>query len=167
MQAVQNSTSNQQLSAAERTQITEFIHSSCATLDREAFEDYLALFHPEARYEVVVYSPDIRKDMIWLAHDKCELTELLKMVPSHARQLGRYFRQSNVEQIQKDEGSGLFSVTSSVVVIYTEIDGSSRLFAVARYHDKVRIASDQMPLLVKRVVQLETRDLGTGSHLPI
>lgn len=167
MQPVRNSTSAQQVPAASRTQITELVHATCETLDREAFEDYLALFHSDAWYEIVVYSPDIQKDMVWLAHDKRALTELLNMAPRHARQLGKYFRQSNVEQIRMDDGHDLFSVTSSIVIVYTEIDGSSRLFAVARYHDQVSLASGQAPLLVKRIVRLETRDLGAGTHLLI
>lgn len=167
MQTAQTSTSERQVPVATRTQITELVHATCESLDREAFQDYLAHFHSDAWYEILVYSPDIHKDMIWLAHDKGELTELLNMVPKHARQLGTYFRQANVEQIREDEGSGLFSVISSVMVVYTEIDGSSRLFAVARYHDKVCFASDHLPLVLKRTVRLETRDLGAGTHLPI
>ena len=167
IQPARNSTSAQQVPTARRAQITELVHATCETLDREAFEDYLALFHSDAWYEILVYSPDIQKDMVWLAHDKRALTELLSMAPRHARQLGTYFRQSNVEQIQTDDRHHLFSVTSSVMVVYTEIDGASRLFAVARYHDQVSIASGQAPLLVKRSVRLETRDLGAGTHLLI
>ena len=42
--------------------------------------------------------------------------------------------------------------------------GSSKLFAVGRYHDRLRRDGERW-LLTERVVRLQTRQLGVGSHL--
>jgi hypothetical protein len=42
--------------------------------------------------------------------------------------------------------------------------GSSRLLLVGRYHDRF-VEADGRWLLTERVVRLQTRQLGVGSHL--
>ena len=60
----------------------------------------------------------------------------------------------------------LLAAVSSVLVINTDLEGRSTLFAAGRYLDQVDMTGEA-PLLAARTVHLETRDLGIGSHVPI
>jgi len=51
-------------------------------------------------------------------------------------------------------------------VFRTQLDGgATELFAVGRFHDTVKLDGGTAKL-VKRVVRLDTRQLGYGYHIP-
>jgi methanesulfonate monooxygenase small subunit len=74
-------------------------------------------------------------------------------------------RQASVYTIEPNGGATV-ATTTALIVTYTEPDGTSRVYAVGRYHDVVDVAAAK-PLLKSREVRLETRDLGPGSHIPM
>ena len=151
--------------AATCEAVRQLIGLSARRLDAEDFAGYMALCAPAFHYRITAYSREIRKDMIWLDQDRAGMAALLDMVPQHLRRLGGLFRQVSVETFEAGDG-GLLAVFSSVLVINTDLEGRSTLFAAGRYHDKVDITG-KAPLLAARTVHLETRDLGIGSHVPI
>jgi methanesulfonate monooxygenase small subunit len=152
--------------ASIESAVRQLIWQSCAFLDAEDFPAYLNLCAPEFQYQIRVYSPEIRKQMIWMNHDRNGLAGLFQVLPQHVRLLGTLFRHASVYSIEAAEDSEQAQVVSSLLIVQTDPDGVSKLFAAGRYHDTVRLQGDR-PLLAARVVQLETRDIGIGSQAPL
>ena len=142
------------------------VYRSCLALDDERFDDYLALCADDFHYRVTAYSPELRKEMVWLDQDREQMANLLEGVDNHHRLPGRLTRQANVYLVERDAANGHATVTTSLVVMYTDPDGVSKVFAVGRYVDSVDVAGE-LPLLKSREVRLETRELGPGSHVPM
>jgi methanesulfonate monooxygenase small subunit len=138
------------------------VHRACQHLDAEQWEAFMALCAPAFRYRITAYSPDLRKQMIWFDHDHDSLKALLEMVPQHLRRLGTLLRHVSVGVIEIDGNTA--TATSTFQCIHTDHDGRSRLMCVGRYVDRIDLAKG---LLTFRETQLETRDLGIGSHVPI
>jgi methanesulfonate monooxygenase small subunit len=109
--------------------------------------------------------------MIWLEHDRKGLSALFELLPKHHVNGAQWLRHATVYSVLPEEADTVRAVTS-LAIFHTAVDvgdvqlegGSSRLFAVGRYHDRLRLEAGRW-LLAKRVVRLETRVLGIGSHL--
>jgi hypothetical protein len=99
-------------------------------------------------------------------HDRSGLSTLFHVLPQHVRLLGSLFRHASVYSIERIGSSNDASVVSSILIVQTDPDGVSKLFAAGRYLDTVRLSGDR-PLLLARTVQLETRDVGIGSQAPL
>ena len=145
--------------------IVALIHRSGMALDSEKFDDYLLLCAQEFHYQVTAYSPEIRKEMIWMDQDYEGMKALLAMVPQHLRRLGSLIRHVTVGIVEFGEQS--INVTSTIQVVHTDLNGSSSLFVAGRYYDQVVLSPTGEQLILERRVHLETRDLGIGSHVPI
>ena len=148
--------------------IMRMLHQSFLRLDDEDYDAYLELCAPGFRYRITTYSPEIRKELVWLDHDRQELADLFHNIKNHVRLPGRFFRHGHVYLISRNGGSGneVVQATTSMVVHYTDPEGCSRIFALCRYHDDIDLSTGT-PLLASREVRLETRQLGTGSHIPM
>ncbi len=144
--------------------IERLIYRSCRCLDEEDFAGYLDLCAPDFHYRVTAHSPEIRKDMIWLDHDREGLAALFENLPSHLRRPGRLLRHASVYDVTTKGAQA--TVETSLVVLLTGFDGRTGVLAAGRYEDSVQLEG-QAPLLLSRTVRLETRDLGIGSHGPI
>ena len=142
------------------------VYKSCIFLDEENFDGYLGLCSKDFSYTVHVYSPELGKEMVWLSNDRNELASLFENVRNHVRLDGKFFRQATVYSVDRDVQSRSANVLTSVTVIHTDAGGASRIFAVARYQDTLDLSGD-LPLLKYRRVRLDTRELGTGSHIPM
>ena len=145
--------------------IKNMLHETFVHLDDEDYGAYLKLCAPAFRYRITTYSPDLRKDQVWLDHDREEMAELFGNIQYHVRMPGTFFRHGHVYRIDRN-GTGVAKALTSMVVHYTEPVGDSRVFALCRYHDDIDLSSGT-PLLASREVRLETRQLGTGSHIPM
>lgn len=143
------------------------IYRSCLRLDEGDFPGWLDLCAPEFRYTITAYSPEIRKEMTWLDHDRDGMEGLFKMLPKHNSDHSPLTRHASVYVVDLDEeGNGATAITS-VVVYRTAMDGGATdLFAVGKYFDTVSLEGE-VPLLVGRNVRLDTRELGIGSHFPL
>lgn len=146
--------------------VKAIVYRSCLALDDERFDDYLALYASNFNYRVTAYSPELRQEMVWLDQDREQMANLLEGVDNHHRLPGRFTRQANVYLIDREPANDHATVTTSLVVMYTDPEGVSKVFAVGRYVDSVDVSGDQ-PLLTSREVRLETRELGPGSHVPL
>ncbi len=144
--------------------IRQLIGRSCLYLDREDFASFLRLCGPDFTYEIRVYSAEIRKDMVWMHHDRATLETLMKVLPEHLRLLGTLMRHASVYLVERNGRRA--SVTSSLIVMHTDADGQSRLFAGGHYYDEIALDGDDL-LLLSRTVRLETRDIGIGWQAPI
>jgi methanesulfonate monooxygenase small subunit len=149
---------------------TEAIHrlifNSAVKLDAESYKAFLALCTEDFHYSVVVYSPDLGKDMCWLEHGRKGMQDLFAMIPQHVRLKGRFRRHVSVYFVDADSAGATATVVSSVMLIHTDQAGVSKLFAAGQYEDTVSLLGDT-PRLHKRVVRLDTRDLSPGIHIPV
>lgn len=150
--------------SATKGDIQDLVYASCLALDREDYESYMQLFTEDMRYRVVAYSPELRKDMVWLDHDTSEMQHLIKMLPQHVTLKGKFFRHATVYEVEHDDSA--WNVLTSLMLTYTGLDGSSNLMAVGHYEDKVTEEDNQLKI-DRRTVRLETRDLGPGIQVPL
>jgi methanesulfonate monooxygenase subunit beta len=148
----------------QRRQIEELVYRSCMALDDRDYKRFLELCDPGFRYKVTAYSPEIRKDMVWLDHDRKGMETLFTNLPRHNSDHAPLVRHATVYTV-KVEGQQA-EVVSALQVFRTALDGgATELFAVARMVDTIRLDSGA-PKLAQRVIRMETRQLGFGSHVP-
>ncbi len=143
------------------------IYRSCLRLDEGDFPGWLDLCAPEFRYTITAYSPEIRKEMTWLDHDRDGMEGLFKMLPKHNSDHSPLTRHASVYVVDLNEEGNEATAITSVVVYKTAMDGGATdLFAVGKYFDTVNLEGE-VPLLAGRNVRLDTRELGIGSHFPL
>lgn len=149
-----------------RHTISELICRSCMALDEKDFGSYLALCDPAYRYAITAYSPEIRKEMTWLEHDKAGMQLLFGNLPKHNSDQSPLSRHVTVYTITCDDDAKQAHVVSALQVFRTSLDGGvTELFAVGKMHDTINLAGAE-PKLLDRNIRLETRMLGFGSHIP-
>ncbi|MDQ3445557.1 MAG: nuclear transport factor 2 family protein [Pseudomonadota bacterium] len=150
----------------DRIAIEELVYRSCLALDEKNFKAYLDLCHQDFRYTIAAHSPEIRKDMTWLDHDKPELQLLFNNLPRHISDHSPLTRHAIVYTVEYSAEQQQANVISALQVFKTSLDGgATELFAVGRYLDTVRVDGGA-PRLLKRVVKLQTRQFGFGYHIP-
>lgn len=154
-----------------RAEVEDVVYQSCLLLDQQLFPAFLELVAPEFRYRITAHSPEIRKDMVWLEHDRQGLAALFELFPKHHVNHARWQRHAVLYQVRED-GDNQVRATSSLVVHHTVVDvgdvhfegGTTHVFAVGHYHDTLRLEQGRW-LLSERTAHLETRQLGIGTHL--
>lgn len=150
----------------DRTAIQDVVYQSCLLLDDKNFNAFLDLCDEGFRYSISTHSPEIRKDMIWLDHDKKGMQNLFTQLPRHNSDHSPITRHATVYRVEVDETRKEASVVSALQVYKTDLDGgATTLFAVGKYVDTIKLDSGK-PRLAKRVVKLDTRMLGIGYHIP-
>ena len=136
------------------------------TLDDKQFSAYLELCDPAYRYKITAYSPEIRKDMTWLEHDKAGMQGLFANLPKHNSDQSPLSRHVTVYTVTPSDDESEAEVISALQVFRTTLDGgTTELFAVGKIHDRVTLSGDA-PKLLSRNVRLYTRMLGIGYHIP-
>ena len=143
---------------------------SCLYLDDERFDDYLALWSPRGRYRITSWSPDLRKELVLLDLPLDDYRQLLENVPKHERMQGTLSRHVTGPLVERGDDGGDGSVaaraTSSLLVVHTDLEGVSTVYAAGRYLDAIESANGD-PRILSREVRLQTRQFGTGSHVPM
>jgi methanesulfonate monooxygenase small subunit len=147
-----------------RHQIEELVYRSSLALDEGNFKGFLELCDDSFRYSITAYSPEIRKDMTWLDHDKAGMDTLFTNLPRHNSDHSPLTRHVTLYTVA-GEGERA-EVVSALQVFRTALDGGeTSLFAVGRYHDTIKLGAGA-PKLLKRVVKMATREMGAGYHIP-
>jgi methanesulfonate monooxygenase small subunit len=147
----------------QRQAIEELVYRSCLALDARDYKAFLALCDEGFRYTISTYSPEIRREMVWLDHDRKGMETLFTNLPRHNSDHSPLTRHATVYTVE--EKGPAAEVVSALQVFKTALDGgATELFAVGRLHDVVRM--NGTPKLARRVVRLETRLLGYGYHIP-
>lgn len=146
-------------------ELRALIHRSCLCLDDSDWAGYLDLCAADFGYRITTYSPELRKEMVWLEQDRAGMTDLFGNLENHVTLNGRFLRHANVALIERDDESTA-QVTTTLLLVHTDLEGVSKLFAAGRYNDVID-TSAKRPLLQKREARLDTRDLGGGTHFPI
>ncbi len=135
-------------------------------LDDGNFAAFLALCDDPFNYRIRVWSPELKKQMTWLEHDREGLTELFKSLPEHLQRPGRLHRQVTVATVEPSNTEDYLVVTSSFIAHHTSLEGQTQTLAVGRYLDIVNMSAEAI-VLTARDVMLDTRDLGIGLHVPL
>jgi len=146
--------------------LRELVYRSCLALDALDFAGYLGLCGDQMRYQIINYSPEIRKDVILMNLDRDGLAALFESLPHHITLPGTLLRHASVYLIERQRNGTVALLTSSLLVVQTDADGLSRIFAAGRYHDTVDI-TQPVPNLISRTARLETRDIGIGCEVPL
>lgn len=139
------------------------------TLDDKQFSAYLDLCDPAFNYKITAYSPEIRKDMTWLEHDKAGLQALFTNLPKHNSDQSPLTRHVTVYTVRQDAAAQQAHVISALQVFKTSLDGgATELFAVGKLYDQISLSDTPGagPKLLAREVRLQTRMLGFGYHIP-
>lgn len=153
--------------APDRHAIAELVCRTCMALDEKDFAGYLALCGAAFHYAITAYSPEIRKRMTWLEHDRVGLKQLFDNLPRHNSDQSPLSRHVTVYTVTPEAGGQRATVVSALQVFRTTLDGgTTELFAVGKLHDTVDCSGAE-PRLVERDVRLETRMLGFGYHIPL
>jgi methanesulfonate monooxygenase small subunit len=135
-------------------------------LDAKNFGGYLDLCDPAFRYAITAHSPEIRKEMIWLEHDKEGMKLLFANLPKHNSDHSPLSRHVSLYTVEYDTSAGRAKTISALQVFRTTLDGgATELFAVGKMYDTVSLQTDA-PKLLERNVRLDTRMLGFGYHIP-
>ena len=148
----------------QRQAIEELIYRSCLALDARDYKAFLAMCAEDFRYTIATYSPEIRRDMVWLDHDRKGMETLFGNLPRHNSDHSPITRHATVYTVEVDDD--VANVVSALQVFRTLLDGgATELFAVGRFHDTVHLDGAGAKL-AHRLVKLETRLLGYGYHVP-
>ena len=149
----------------QRYAIEELVYRSCLALDAQDYKTFLALCDVDFRYAITTYSPELRREQVWLDHDRAGMQTLFTNLPRHNSDHSPITRHATVYTVEIGNDSEA-NVVSALQVFRTQLDGgATELFAVGRFHDTVRL-SGAGAKLVRRTVRLETRQLGYGYHVP-
>ena len=149
-----------------RTTIAETIYKASLALDAKAFADFFALCDETFNYKITAHSPEIRKDMIFLEHDRSGLQTLITNLPKHNSDHSPICRHINVYTVDIAPDGKSAQVVSGLQVYKTTIDGGfTELFAVGKIYDTVKLTSGKA-MLADRRIHLDTRMLGIGYHIP-
>lgn len=150
----------------QRQAIEELVYRTCIALDAKDWKGFLELCDAQFHYTIATYSPEIRKDMVWLDHDRKGMETLFTNLPRHNSDHSPITRHATVYTVQMDDATHEASVVSALQVFRTQLDGgATELFAVGRLHDTVTLNGSALSL-AKRMVRLDTRLLGYGYHVP-
>lgn len=149
-----------------RQSIDELVYRSCLALDEKNFARYLDLCDPAFHYAITAYSPEIRKEMTWLEHDKEGMKTLFTNLPKHNSDHSPLSRHSTVYTVEQDEAKQQAKVVSALQVYRTALDGgATTLFAVGKVYDTITFNGGS-PKLLDRNIRLDTRMFGIGYHIP-
>jgi methanesulfonate monooxygenase small subunit len=149
------------------------IYQSTIMLDQQNWDGWLEQCDADFQYAIRSWSPEISKDMTYLALDRKGLESMIKLLPKHNTVHSPLTRHTSVYTVNMN-GDAMAHAVSSVIVYQNLLDGinshidagESRLFLVGKYIDTLRVKDDKAKF-VSREVRLENRRLDKGSHWPI
>lgn len=152
------------MSVDDRIHLGELIVLTGLYLDQKNFEGYLSSFCEDAEYQVVSTVPEIAKTVAWLDLTKPALESLLMSASRHAWNTG--LRTHHIAPATFSIEPMHTDAISAVSIFRTDVEGTTKLYAAGRYHDRwVRTAAGW--LLAKRTLKLDTRVLTPPSGMPM
>jgi len=145
-----------------REEIQALIRRTCWLLDKEDFAAWLETFEDTGTYEVVAYSPEIKREMCWLRGTRNEMQTLFKERPNHVREDAR--RAHMIMEIDLTVDAGAASAMSRFTIFKTNQRGETQVYAVGVYEDRLSDASGAWKFSKRRVV-LDTRMFDVFPHM--
>jgi methanesulfonate monooxygenase small subunit len=149
-----------------RVAYEELVYRSVLALDADDHATFLGLCAPDFRYTIGAYSPELRRQMLWLEHDRAGLVNLFATLPRHHSDRAPLRRHVTVYLVESAAAGDEARIVSALQVFRTALDGgTTELFAVGKIEDTARLVGGSARL-ASRHIQLDTRALGIGSHIP-
>ncbi|MBN9427360.1 MAG: hypothetical protein J0H09_12715 [Burkholderiales bacterium] len=148
------------------TQLTEFLYRNAELLDQERFDDWLAQCAENFHYRITTFSDELGRQMDWMDKDKAGMTQVLTNANKHERYTGRLRRHLSMPRIDVEPGGQGLHVSTALATYHTEVNGVTSLYAIGSYIDEIREIDGRFAL-ASRVVQLDTRRLAFGPHVPL
>ena len=68
------------------------------------------------QYKVTTYSPELRKEMVWLEQSRTDLGAMFEMLPEHVKPDGRFTRHAQVYRVAPNGSAGTLAVTSALTL---------------------------------------------------
>ena len=119
------------------------------------------------RYTITAYSPEIRKDMIWLDHDKAGMQLLFGNLPRHNSDHSPLTRHATVYTVDVDAGGHEAARGFGAAGVPDRRSTAARPSSSRSDATSTRSSSTARRRgSRKRVVRLETRQFGFGYHIP-
>ena len=154
--------------------VRDTIYRSTILLDQQDWNGWLAHCGDQFQYAIRSWSPEINKDVTYLALDRSGLANMVKLLPKHNTDHSPLTRHTSVYTIDVNSEAHSAKAISSVIVYQNLLDGinshidagESRLFLVGKYIDTFTIENNKATFL-SREVRIENRRLDKGSHWPI
>ncbi len=88
-----------------RAQLDELVQRSALYLDEGRFGEFLDLTSEDFHYVVEAYSPELKKGMTWLEHDRAGLAALIELLPKHHRNGASWLRQVVLGTVNRSAGT--------------------------------------------------------------
>ena len=149
-----------------RIAATECVHRAALAMDAKQFGSFFALCDDAFHYAITAHSPEIRKDMIWMEHDRKGLETLIGNLPKHNSDHSPISRHVTVYTVDLSADGSEAKLVSALQVFRTALDGgATELYAVGKMYDTVRLTPAGARLADRRI-HLDTRMLGIGYHVP-
>jgi methanesulfonate monooxygenase small subunit len=153
--------------------IHRLVYQGCLYLNDEAWKDFIGLCDASFQYRVVAFSPEIRREQCWADRSYKVMKAHFDLMPRHNTDHSKLTRQVQVYTVDYDEATREARVVSALTIYRTQLDGinsylesgQTSLYAVGVYKDRVKLV-DNVPKLIERVVELDTRQLDVGTHKP-
>lgn len=154
------------------SKVRDTIYRASLALDNEKWHDWLGLCDEDFHYSITAFSPEIKKDMIYLQGSRKDMEHLINHLPKHNTDHSWLRRHTSVYTVDVEEDKA--TAVSSFVVYMNVLDGfnshidagESRLFLTGKYYDTFKLNNGE-PKFVKREVRIDNRRLDKGSHWPI
>lgn len=146
--------------------VRRFLERGCRLLDSDDYETWLGFCSPDFHYAIQAYSPEIRREVLWLDQNREGLRLLFSQLPLHERYKGTFRRALGWTDLAGGTDAGTVTSESALSVYHTDVHGTSVLYCVARYRDDISVENGRL-LLRARTVLMDTRRLPFGSHVPI
>lgn len=156
----------------ESQRARDLVCETCLHLNAGRWSDFLALCEPAAfKYSIVNFSPEIKKTQCWMKQDFAGLAKLLDLLPKHNSDRAQLTRHVTTYKTGRSSAPDTVSVVSHVTIFRTEWDaedshlqsGATSLYVVGKYVDEV-VLKPSGAYLASRTVDLDTRQVGIGSH---
>ena len=104
------------LSVDSAALVRDTIYRSTIFLDRQQWNDWLAHCDDQFQYAIRAWSPEINKDVTYLALDHNGLASMVKLLPKHNTDHSPLTRHTSVYTVDVDEAAHSAKAVSSVVV---------------------------------------------------
>ncbi len=155
-------------SEATMHSITNLLAEYAGLLDEDRLEEWLGLFAEEATYQVIPrenVARNLPASIILCTNKKMirDRTVSLREANLYNLHYDRHF----VSAIRVNvDGDGVYSVRANYAVYQTTIEGSSKLFSVGAYHDRVKMVGDRLLFIQKQVI-VDTSSIPTLLATPL
>ena len=102
------------MNSEQRRAVEELVYRSCLALDAKDYKAFLALCDDDFRYTISTYSPEIRREMVWLDHDRKGMETLFTNLPRHNSDHSPLTRHATVYTVE-EKGAGAEVVSDAAL----------------------------------------------------